>query len=72
MINMTKHLGDDMAMERLSMFFSKRPKGVLKGAIGALDGWLVRIVRPGWIRDMIKILLHSSLGKYFMPSIANV
>ena len=51
---MTKYLGDDMAMERVSMGFSKRSKGVLKGAIRALDVWLVRIVRPGWIRDMIK------------------
>ena len=34
--------------------FSKRSKGVLKGAIGALGGWLVSISRHGWIRDMIK------------------
>ena len=27
---------------------------MLIGAIGAIDGWLVRIVRPSWFRDKIK------------------
>ena len=52
-LNMTKYLGDEMAMAKVSHGFSKRSRGIFKGAIGALDGWVVRIVRPGW-RDKIK------------------
>ena len=47
MINITKYLGDDMAMERVSIGFSKRSTGVLKGAIGALNGWSASIIRTG-------------------------
>ena len=38
-------------MARVSKGFSNRSNGILKGAIGALDGWLVRIVKPGRRRD---------------------
>lgn len=54
MMNMIKYVGDDEAMDKVSDGFSKRSNGVLKGTIGALDGWLVRIVKPSWIRDKIK------------------
>ena len=53
-LNMVKYLGDKEAMSRASAGFSKRSNGVLIGAIGAIDGWLVRIVRPSWFRDKIK------------------
>ena len=53
-LNMVKYLGDKEAMARVSAGFSKRSNGVLIGAIGAIDGWLVRIVRPSWFRDRIK------------------
>ena len=46
MMNMIKYVGDDEAMDKVSNGFSKRSNGVLKGAIGALDCWLVRIVKP--------------------------
>ena len=49
---MIKYLGDKQAMSKVSAGFAKRSNGVLIGAIGAIDGWLVRIVRPGW-RDLI-------------------
>ena len=51
-MNMIRYLGDKDAMAKVSLGFSRRSNGVLKGAIGALDGWLVRIVRPGW-RDLV-------------------
>jgi len=51
-LNMMKYLGNKRAMSRVSAGFSKRSNGVLIEAIGAIDGWLVRIVRPGW-RDLI-------------------
>ena len=52
-INMKKYLGDKEAMNRVSEGFSKRSNGVLKGAIGAIDGWLVKIRRPNYFMDGI-------------------
>ena len=37
----------------MSNGFSKRSNGVLVGAIGAIDGWLVRIQRPSFRSDRI-------------------
>ena len=53
-LNMVKYLRHKEAMAKVSAGFSKRSNGVLQGAIGAIDGWLVRIVRPNWFRDGIK------------------
>ena len=50
-ISMYDYLDDQEAMQKVSDGFSKRSNGVFKGGIGALDGWLVRIIRPGWRRD---------------------
>ena len=46
-LNMVKYLGDKSAMARVSTGFSTRSNGVLIGVISVIDGWLVRIVRPG-------------------------
>ena len=35
----------------MSLGFSTRSNGVLAGAIGAIDGWLVKITRPYFSRD---------------------
>ena len=51
-LNMKKYLGDKEAMAKVSKGFAKRSDGVLVGAIGAIDGWLVRIICPG-MRDLI-------------------
>ena len=52
-------------MSKVSVGFSKRSKGLLIGAIGAIYGWLVRIVRPGW-RDRITnpVTFFSRKGFY--------
>lgn len=66
-INMHSYLEDTMAMSKVSEGFSLRADGFLKGAIGAIDGWLVRIVRLSKHLDGID---HSasffSLGRLFM------
>ena len=64
-LNMSKYLGDKQAMSKVSAGFSKRSNGLLIGAIGAIDGWLVRIVRPGW-RDRIvnPVTFFSRKGFY--------
>ena len=50
-INIYDYLADDVAMKKCSIGFSNRSNGILKGAIGALDGWLVRIQRPSFYWD---------------------
>ena len=40
-IDVESYLDDVSAMRRVSVGFSKRSNGVLCGAIGAIDGWLV-------------------------------
>ena len=46
-LNTRKYLRDREHMAKVSKGFSKRSNGILKGAIDALDEWLVRIVKPG-------------------------
>ena len=50
-INMENYLDDLEEMKTVSHGFSKRSNGILKGAIGAIDGWLVRISKPSMQRD---------------------
>ena len=50
-INFYDYLADQEAMHKVSYGFARRSNGVFRGAIGALDGWLVRIIRPCWQRD---------------------
>ena len=53
-INIIKYLNDIEAMNRVSRGFSRRSNGVLKGCIGAIDGWLVKIRRPtSWLDGLI-------------------
>lgn len=52
-LNMTKFLGNERTMAKVSHRVSKRSGGIFMGAIGALDGWVVHIVRHGW-RDTIQ------------------
>ena len=45
-INMLKYLNNFEAMSKVSKGFAVRSNGVLKGCIGAIDGWRVKIIRP--------------------------
>ena len=62
---MVKYLGNKEAMSKVSAGFSKRPLGVLKGAIGTIDGWLVRIVRPSYSRDGLRNIVSFFSRKGF-------
>ena len=42
-INMDAYLNNPEALERVSHGFAQRSNGILVGAIGAIDGWLVKI-----------------------------
>ena len=53
-IDIYSYLSNKEAMSNVSNGFSHRSNEVLTGAIGALDGWLVRIVRPSLWRDGFK------------------
>ena len=48
------YFGDKEAMADVSEGFSQRSNRILTGAIGAIDGWLVRIVWPSLWRDGFK------------------
>ena len=52
-IDIESYLDDDAAMKRVAIGFSQRSGGILKGAIGAIDGWLVKITRLWEFRDGI-------------------
>ena len=54
LIDIESYLKDENAMRSVSEGFSKRSNGILKGAIGAIDGWLVRITCPSESRDHVK------------------
>ena len=41
-------------MRHFSNGFSQMSNGVLKGSIGAIDGWLVRILRPSLLKNGLK------------------
>ena len=53
-------------LERISNGFARQSNGVLRGAIGAIYGWLVKIIKPNCMQDTIKISLVSFLEKVFM------
>lgn len=53
-IDIKSYLEDEEAMARVSKGFSLRSNGVLTGAIGAIDGWLVKIIRPSWRLDRVR------------------
>ena len=50
-IDMENYLDDLAEMKSVSHGFSKRSNGILKGAVGAIDGWLVRIGKPSMYKD---------------------
>ena len=51
-INIEDYLNDVSEMEKVSQGFSTRSNGILIGAIGAIDGWLVMISKPTLFRDV--------------------
>ena len=60
-INEEDYLNDDIRMAKVANDFGIGSKGLLKGTIGALDGWLVKIKRPTKIRDKVSNFSLSSL-----------
>ena len=48
------YLNDPESLARVSEGFSRRSNGVLKGAIGIIDGWLVKITRTCWRLDKVR------------------
>jgi hypothetical protein len=46
-INGIKYCSDDDAMSAVALQFAQSSRGIICGCIGALDGWLVKIKKPG-------------------------
>ena len=53
-MDIVRYMNDEEAMKKVSQGFARRSNGVLRGAIGAIDGWLVKIQRPWVNRDNVK------------------
>lgn len=53
-INIDAYLFDVGALTKVSNGFARLSNGILKGAIGAIYGWLERIIRPSLWIDLIK------------------
>jgi hypothetical protein len=53
-INGADYLNDEDRMKKVACEFSRASNGLFSGAIGAIDGWLVRIKKPTWKRDKVK------------------
>ena len=53
-MDIVRYMNDEEAMKKVSQGFARRSNGVLRGAIGAIDGWLVKIQRPWVSRDNVK------------------
>lgn len=63
--NMITYLENKWATTEVSAGFSKRSGEILKDASGALDGWVIRIVRPVWKdRSNTPVRLSSMKGWY--------
>ena len=65
-IDIEAYLSNEDELKRVSKGFSKRSNGILLGAIGAIDGWLVRIERPSIRLDGIKNIVVFFLARVFM------
>ena len=63
MMDVEAYLSNPEELQRVSKGFSTRSNGVLKGAIGAIDGWLVNIVKPSTCLDNLKMLQIFLLTK---------
>lgn len=46
-------MNDDDTLKEVATVFARRSNGLLAGCIGAIDGWLVKIIRPS-LRDNVK------------------
>ena len=64
-IDIESYLNNEEEMNRVSRGFSKRSNGILQGAIGAIDGWLVKIIRPSITLDGIKNIVGFFSRKGF-------
>ena len=61
-INGEDYLNDDKRMATVANDFATRSQNLFKGAIGALDGWLVKVKRPTKLRD--KVSKHRQIYSY--------
>ena len=63
---MSAYLEGEEVISMVSTGFFFRSNGVITGAIGAIDGWLVKITRPSWMFDRVRnpISFFSRKGSY--------
>ncbi len=67
------YMNDDKRLEEVAMIFLQKSDGVLAGCIGAIDGWLVKIIQPSY-KDGVKYpgTFFSRKGFYALNVVAIV
>ena len=53
-MDIVRYMNDEEEMKKVSQGFARRSNGVLRGAIGSINNWLVKIQRPWVNRDNVK------------------
>ena len=64
-IDMENYLNDLAEMKTVSHGFSKRSNGILIGAIGAIDGCLVHVIRISWYDFVTNLVSYFSRKRFY-------
>ena len=64
-IDIKKYLTDENSMKKTAYKFSQSSRGLFKNVIGALDGWLVKIICPSLTEEDMKNQGHYHSRKGF-------
>lgn len=67
------YMNNEERLEEVAMVFLRKSNGVLAGCIGAIDGWLVKIIKPSY-KDGVKYpgTFFSRKGFYALNVVAIV
>lgn len=67
------YVNDEKRLEEVALVFMRKSNGVIAGCIGAIDGWLVKIIRPSY-KDGVKYpgTFFSRKGFYALNVVAIV
>ena len=71
-MDMEKYLSGHEKVKRVNNGFSVRSNGDLKGTIGAIDGWLVKIITLSWKLNKLTNRGTFFQGRVSMPIMFNV
>jgi hypothetical protein len=67
--NGMKYCQDEASMNEVALQFSRGSGGVIGGCIGAIDGWIVKIIRPSKRDDVMDPKSFYSTKGFFWISV---